>query len=130
MGDCAFESSHRKLKPWPKHPAKIHIWRGISHCGATQIVMFTGNMDSPRYQKTLETSLLPFINDFYGQDHRFQQDNDPKHSSKRMGKFMEDKNIKWWRTPQSPLTLTQSNMYGGLLNGTFVTIASLKHWMS
>ena len=34
----------RKLKPKPKHPPKVHVWAGISRCGATAIVIFTGTL--------------------------------------------------------------------------------------
>ncbi len=31
------------------------------------------------------------------------QDNDPKHTSKRVGKWLEEKHINWWKTPaESP----------------------------
>ena len=29
----------RKLKAQPKHPVKVHIWGGISKCGATSVVI-------------------------------------------------------------------------------------------
>ena len=38
----------RALKQRPKHPAKVHIWGGISVRGATRIVIFTGNMNAIR----------------------------------------------------------------------------------
>ena len=31
--------------------------------------------------------------------HRFQQDNDPKHTSRRATTFMEENDINWWKTP-------------------------------
>ena len=39
----------RALKQRPKHPAKVHVWGGISVHGATRIVIFTGNMNAIRY---------------------------------------------------------------------------------
>lgn len=38
----------RALKQRAKHPAKVHIWGGISVRGATRIVIFTGNMNAIR----------------------------------------------------------------------------------
>ena len=38
----------RALKQRPKHPAKVHIWGGISSCGAMQIVIFSGIMNAVR----------------------------------------------------------------------------------
>ena len=49
-----------------------------------------------------ETTLVPFINKTLP-DHRFMQDNDPKHTSRRAQAFLEEKRINWWRTPpESP----------------------------
>lgn len=81
--------------PKPKHPLKIHVWAAISKRGASQIKLFEGIMDSVFYTESiLKDTLLPFITAKFGEDgHRFQQDNDPKHTSKLTKKFMADKNI-------------------------------------
>ena len=71
----------KRLKPRPKHPAKVHIWGGISPRGATPIVIFTGILIATRYTKILEAGLLPFVTTTFPDGHRFQQDNDPKHKS-------------------------------------------------
>lgn len=39
---------------------------------------------------------MPFIEKTFGPNHRFQQDNDPKHTSRRAKEFMEDHGINWW----------------------------------
>ena len=69
-----------KQAPKPKHPLKVHVWGGISKQGPTELVIFDGVMDAVLYCKILESSLLPFIRNTLP-DHRFQQDNDPKHTS-------------------------------------------------
>ena len=71
----------RKLKQWPKHPTKFHIWGGISKRGATRVVMFTGIMNAVRLGQILEAGLLPFIREKFSDGHRLFQDNDPKHAS-------------------------------------------------
>ena len=61
--------------------------------------IFDGIMDAELYCRILETTLLPFINQTL-QDHRFTQDNDPKHTSRRARAFFEENDINWWRTRQ------------------------------
>ena len=75
------ENEPRALKQRPKHPAKIHIWGGISKRGATCIVMFNGIMNAVRYGKIIEASLVSFVRTYFPDGHRLQQDNDPKHCS-------------------------------------------------
>ena len=91
-----------KRKPKPKHPLKVHVWAGISRHGATKICIFNGIMDADLFCNILETTLVPFIRERLP-DHRFMQDNDPKHTSRRAQTFFEEHNINWWRTPpESP----------------------------
>ena len=91
-----------KRKPKPKHPLKVHVWAGISRHGATEICIFDGIMDADLFCNILESTLVPFIREKLP-DHRFMQDNDPKHTSRRAQTFFEEQNINWWRTPpESP----------------------------
>ena len=104
----------RKLKPRPKHPPKVHIWAAISKRGATSVVIFKGIMTSSRYGSILETALL-FIEAAYPDGHRFQQDNDPKHTSNYTKNFFLDKAINWWRTPaESPDLNPIENVWASL----------------
>lgn len=105
----------RKLKPRAKHPVKVHVWAGISPRGATQIVIFTGTMTATRYCSILEAGLLPFLKDVYPEGHRFQQDNDPKHTSRYAKEYMKEKGINWWRTPaESPDLNPIENVWASL----------------
>ena len=74
----------RLLKPRAKHPVKIHIWGEISIRGATNVGIFSGIMDAPRYQQILVVGLLPFLNECFPDVLRVQQDNDPKYCSNHM----------------------------------------------
>ena len=73
----------------PKHPLKIHLWGAISKKGPSCQLAFDGIMDSEFYVETvLRLGLLPFIYNFFPDRHRFIQDNDPKHRSRRTKQFM------------------------------------------
>ena len=86
-----------------KHPIKVHVWAGISVKGATGICIFEGIMDADRYIQILQRTLLPFLSDVMPNGHRFMQDNDPKHCSRKAQQFMEVNSINWWKTPpESP----------------------------
>lgn len=91
------KESHATVLPKPKHPLKIHVWAAISKRGASTIRLFEGIMDSEFYTNIiLRDTLVPFIEKTFGPNHRFQQDNDPKHTSRRAKEFMEDHGINWW----------------------------------
>lgn len=55
-------------------------------------------MDSTFYvENILRDTLVPFIQSKFGNDgHRFQQDNNPKHTSKLSKQFMDENQINWW----------------------------------
>ena len=92
------------LKGKPKHPYKVHVWAGISKRGATSVVIFTGNMDATFYcNEIVRKWLKPFLLRVFPEGHRFQQDNDPKHTSKLAIQTFKDLKITWWKTPaESP----------------------------
>ena len=105
----------RSLKQRPKHPAKVHIWGGISMRGATRLVMFTGIMNAIKYGQILETGLVPFLRTCFPDGARLQQDNDPKHSSKYINRLFKFHNVYWWRTPpESPDLNPIENCWGSL----------------
>ena len=105
----------RTLKQKPKHPAKIHLWGGISMRGATRPVMFSGNMNAIRYGKVVEAGLVPFVKAYYPAGHRLQQDNDPKHTSKYISRLFKFHGIYWWKTPpESPDLNPIENCWGSL----------------
>ena len=82
---------------------QVHVWGGISKKGPTPLAIFEGILVSGCYTSLLETHLLPFIRKHFPQRHRFQQDNDPKHTSKHTKAWLKEKNINWWATPpESP----------------------------
>ena len=109
------EKEPRTLKQRAKHPVKIHVWGGISVRGPTRIIMFTGKMNAIRYGKIIEAGLVPFVRTCFPDGHRLYQDNDPKHSSKYIGRLFKFHEINWWRTPaESPDLNPIENCWGSL----------------
>ena len=82
----------------PKHPPKINVWAGISCRGATKVVIFSGTLTATRYVDILEVGLLPFLETYFPCGHRFQQDNDPKHTSRYAQWWYKEKGINWFQT--------------------------------
>ncbi|KAJ8017979.1 Transposable element Tcb2 transposase [Holothuria leucospilota] len=102
--DVYADSVRKILKPKPKHPAKLHVWAGISKRGKTNICIFDGIMNADFYKTIIDEALLPFIKDAFPDGKcRFQQDNDPKHTSKKIQQHLRESCVNWWRTPaESP----------------------------
>ena len=79
------------------------MWAGISVRERTGVCVFDGIMDAHVYVTILEKPLIPFLREVYPDHHRFMQDNDPKHTSRRAWEFFEQNRINWWQTPpESP----------------------------
>ena len=103
------ENSCAPMKCQPKHPLKIHLWGAISKMGPSPLVTFDGVMDATFYVETiLAENLLPFTRIAFPDGHRFIQDNDPKHRSKKAKEFMEINGINWVATWPSG---TSSNVF-------------------
>lgn len=97
------KGQQRRFRPKPKHPVKVNVWGGISSRGATDVVIFTGIMDAQLYTRILSTALIPFMNKHPTVSFRFQQDNDPKHTSRVARDFFTTHGVNWWKTPaESP----------------------------
>ena len=62
--------------------------------------MFEGIMRKELFVEILDGTLLPFVKDVYPSDHKFMQNNDPKHttSSGYAEQWMKDNGISWWKT--------------------------------
>jgi len=81
-------------------PIKVHVWAGISKRGLTKLIVFEGIMDAQFYvAEILSNRLLPFIQEKFPDGHRFQQENDPKYTSRLASSFMTENGINWWKMP-------------------------------
>lgn len=75
-------------------------WNGVGHLAEVE-----GRMDADQYVAILEEHMLPSLEEsgIAEEEVIFQQDNDPKHTSKKAKKWMEDNNITLLDWPaQSP----------------------------
>ncbi|KIH50959.1 hypothetical protein ANCDUO_18959 [Ancylostoma duodenale] len=72
-----------RMRKRAKHPAKLHLWGGISARGATQLAIFPGSvrLDSKKYCQILERLYLPFNRNTYHGYAKLVQDNSPVHKS-------------------------------------------------
>src|SRR5713226_1137107 len=84
---------------------KIMVWGCMGWEGVGQLAEVEGRMDGDQYVAILEDHLVPSIEEsgIFEEEAIFQQDNEPKHTSKKAKKWMEDHNISLldW-PPQSP----------------------------
>lgn len=101
---CRKKGERPRAKPRAKHPVKVHVWAGIGWHGPTRVCVFEGCMNADLYVQILQEALLPTLSrPEYANGHRFMQDNDPKHTSRKAAEFFAENGVNWWRTPpESP----------------------------
>ena len=73
----------------PKDRTKIFAWGGFCVKGKTSLYCFSEIMNAEFYVNILRRH-LPEIEDLLGDEWRFQQDNDPKHTSRLAKNFLQD----------------------------------------
>jgi hypothetical protein len=83
----------------------IMVWGCMGWNGVGQLAEIEGRMNADQYVSILEDHMLPSLEEsgIPGEEVIFQQDNDPKHTSKKAKKWMEGNNITLLDWPaQSP----------------------------
>ncbi|CAJ0595382.1 unnamed protein product [Cylicocyclus nassatus] len=108
-----------RLRSRAKHPAKLHVWGGISSKGTTSLAIFKGTvrMDSRLYCEILEECYLGFSRRAYYGTARLVQDNAPAHKSAyTMGRLRQwgVKTVDWpAESPDlNPIELVWGSMKG------------------
>lgn len=96
----------REVQSTVKHGGgNIMVWGCMGWDGVGRLAEVEGRMNADQYVDILEENLLPSLDEFETptEDLIFQQDNDPKHTSKKAQKWIKDNNIPLldW-PPQSP----------------------------
>lgn len=79
-----------------KHPPKLHVWGCFCARGVGHIHIFEENLDKELMKKILSQHLLQSAKKFWpktGTQWWFQQDNDPKHSSRLVQDWIQQKGI-------------------------------------
>jgi len=81
----------RKIQQTVKFGGNIMVWGCMGWNGVGQLAEVEGRMDADQYVSILEDHLLPSMENsgISTQKLIFQQDNDPKHTSKKAKKWME-----------------------------------------
>ena len=87
-----------------KHDKKIMVWGCFAAHGVGILHLIDGIMDQHIYLDIVENCLLPSADLLFGRENWiFQQDNDPKHTARRVKDFITDNDIPTFGWPaQSP----------------------------
>src|SRR5215475_2905001 len=98
------EMEIRNLVPTLKFGGgKILVWGCISYNGVGNLQFISGKTDSLEYCTILSKNLFQSANKLGLKKFVFQQDNDPKHTSKRTKEFFSANNVELMEWPsQSP----------------------------
>uniref|UniRef100_A0A3Q0SFK3 Transposase Tc1-like domain-containing protein n=1 Tax=Amphilophus citrinellus TaxID=61819 RepID=A0A3Q0SFK3_AMPCI len=87
--------------------ASIMIFKCFSYCGVGPVYCIPGIMDQFAYIRMLEEVMLPYAEEEMPLKWVFQQDKDPKHTSKQQHLGSRPTKLKFWSGQLNPRTLIQ-----------------------
>lgn len=76
----------RVIQRTVKHPVKVHVWGCFNARGFGSLCVFTENLNAERMVKLYQKGLIPSVRKWFGDNNNqwiLQEDNDPKHRSRR-----------------------------------------------
>jgi len=97
--------AHKNLVPTVKHGGgSVMVWGCFAASGPGRLEIVEGKMDSTSYQKILDDNVRPSVRQLkLRRNWTFQQDNDPKHTSKSTTEWLRRKRYRVLKWPsQSP----------------------------
>lgn len=77
----------------------IKIWGAFSWYGVSPLYLINGNMDQTQYREILENQMLPHATQNMPLGWKMQHDNDPKHTSKSVKKWLTDNGVRVLKWP-------------------------------
>ena len=77
------------------------MWAGISSHGPTNVVVFTGTLTADLVRQHSGSCTCPFLDEVYPDGHRFQHDNDSKHTNRYAKDYIQEKEFNLFKTPAS-----------------------------
>ena len=84
------KSGRKRLVPTVKHTPKINVWAAFSSMGTFPLCIFNHNMNSDMFLWILRTHSISQAFVFHENAWRVVMDNDPKHKSKVVKKFLDE----------------------------------------
>ena len=118
--------SDRTTTPTVKHGGgnNLMVWGGMGWNGVGNLIEVEGKMDAEQYCEILEEGLVESFETLEMEEgeHYFQQDNDPKHTSKKAKKWFEDNDIQVIFWPVQSPDLIPLNTFGNTSNASFINM--------